>query len=82
MQKRELGIHTHEEWKGMTQPVGLVMEPVVLDRLGIFPETDIRVISDFQRRLESLFKDQRDSNLSAGAGRFAFSRRSRGRRSA
>ena len=62
MQKRELGIHTHEEWKGMTQPVGLVIEPVVLDRLGIFPETDIRVISDFQRRLESLFKDQEKDN--------------------
>ena len=62
MQKRELGIQIHEEWKGMTQHVGLVMEPIVLDRLGIFPETDVRVISNFQRRLEYLFEDQEKDN--------------------
>jgi len=57
MQQKELGIHIHEEWKGMTQPVGLVVEPVVLDRLGIFPERNISLISDLQRRLEALFGD-------------------------
>ena len=56
MQQKELGIHIHEEWKGMTQPVGLVVEPVVLDRLGIFPERNISLISDLQRRLESLLE--------------------------
>ena len=58
MRDRELGINIHEEWIGMTQPVGLVVEPTVLDRFGIFPEKDIKVVSDFQRRLESLFEDQ------------------------
>ena len=27
------GVHTHEEWKGMAQPVGLVVELLVLNRL-------------------------------------------------
>lgn len=58
MSLREAGIHIHEEWKGMVQPVGLVVEPTVLDRLGIFPEKNIRVLSDLQIRLESLFNDQ------------------------
>ena len=58
MRDRELGINIHEEWIGMTQPVGLVVEPTVLDRFGIFPEKDIKVVSDFQRRLASLFEDQ------------------------
>ena len=35
MRDRELGINIHEEWIGMTQPVGLVVEPTVLDRFGI-----------------------------------------------
>ena len=52
MLSREFGIHIHEEWKGMTQPVGLVLEPIVLDRLGIFPEQSIKVLSDLQLRLE------------------------------
>ena len=58
MREREIGLYIHEEWIGMTQPVGLVVEPTVLDRLGIFPEKDIKVLSDFQRRLNSLFEDQ------------------------
>ena len=58
MSQRESGIHVHEEWKGMTQPVGLVVEPIILDRLGIFPEKDLKVLSDLQRRLESLLEDQ------------------------
>ena len=56
---QELGIHIHEEWRGMTQPVGLVVEPIVLDRFGIFPETNIKVISDLQMRLEVLIESQR-----------------------
>ncbi len=62
MLERTLGIHVHEEWKGMTQPVGLVVEPLILDRLGIFPEKDIKVISDLQRRLSSLLEDEIQSD--------------------
>ena len=58
MSLKESGIHIHEEWKGMTQPVGIVVEPTVLDRLGIFPEKNIRVVSNLQTRLESLFVEQ------------------------
>ncbi len=58
MSLKESGINIHEEWKGMTQPVGLVVEPTVLDRLGIFPEKNIKVVSDLQSRLESLFEEE------------------------
>ena len=58
MSTKEFGINIHEEWKGMTQPVGLVLESIVLDRLGIFPEKSISVISDLQRRLESLLEEK------------------------
>ena len=54
MSSKEFGINIHEEWKGMTQPVGLVVEPIVLERLGIYPEKNIAFISHLQRRLESL----------------------------
>ncbi len=56
---KEDGVHIHEEWKGMTQPIGLVVEPIVLDRLGIFPERSIKVVSDLQRRLENLLEEQK-----------------------
>jgi hypothetical protein len=52
------GVHTHEEWKGMAQPVGLVVEPVVLNRLGVFPESATTVLADWQQRLEQLLDDQ------------------------
>jgi len=48
MPPRAPGVHTHEEWKGMAQPVGLVVEPVVLNRLGIFPESATTVLADWQ----------------------------------
>ena len=57
MTPRAPGVHTHEEWKGMAQPVGLVVEPVVLSRLGIFPETATTVMADWQQRLERLLKE-------------------------
>ena len=65
MSTRESGIHTHEEWKGMTQPVGLVVEPIVLDRFGIYPERNINILSDLQRRLEELFIDMVEKNLTS-----------------
>ncbi|MFN9659791.1 MAG: Eco57I restriction-modification methylase domain-containing protein, partial [Cyanobacteriota bacterium] len=58
MPPRPPGVHTHEEWKGMAQPVGLVVEPVVLNRLGIFPESATTVLADWQQRLEQLLDDQ------------------------
>jgi hypothetical protein len=58
MPPRAPGVHTHEEWKGMAQPVGLVVEPVVLSRLGVFPESATTVLADWQQRLEQLLEDQ------------------------
>jgi len=58
MPPRAPGVHTHEEWKGMAQPVGLVVEPVVLNRLGVFPESATTVLADWQQRLEQLLEDQ------------------------
>jgi len=59
MAARAPGVHTHEEWKGMAQPVGLVVEPVVLNRLGVFPESTTTVLADWQQRLEQLLEDKR-----------------------
>jgi hypothetical protein len=42
----------------MANPVGLVVEPVVLNRLGIFPESATAVLADWQRRLTDLLQDQ------------------------
>jgi len=42
----------------MANPVGLVVEPVVLNRLGIFPESATAVLADWQRRLDELLQDQ------------------------
>jgi hypothetical protein len=42
----------------MTNTVGLVVEPVVLNRLGIFPESARAVLADWQRRLADLLEDQ------------------------
>ena len=58
MPARAPGVYTHEEWKGMAQPVGLVVEPVVLNRLGVFPESATTVLADWQQRLEQLLEDQ------------------------
>jgi PAS domain-containing protein len=65
MPPRAPGVHTHEEWKGMAQPVGLVVEPVVLNRLGIFPESATTVLADWQQRLEELLEDQPDGEQAA-----------------
>ncbi|MCP9941765.1 N-6 DNA methylase [Cyanobium sp. ATX 6E8] len=65
MPPRTPGVHTHEEWKGMAQPVGLVVEPVVLNRLGVFPESATTVLADWQQRLEQLLEDQPVSDQAA-----------------
>jgi hypothetical protein len=67
MPPRPPGIHTHEEWKGMANPVGLVVEPVVLNRLGIFPESATAVLADWQRRLGDLLEDHQLSEDGAWA---------------
>ena len=58
MPPRAPGDLTHEGWKGMAQPVGLVVEPMVLNRPGIFPESAFTVLADCQQRLEELLEDQ------------------------
>ena len=50
----------------MAQPVGLVVEPVVLNRLGIFPESATTVLADWQQRLEQLLEDQPVGEQAAG----------------
>jgi hypothetical protein len=42
----------------MANPVGLVVEPAVLNRLEIFPESATAVLADWQRRLADLMEDQ------------------------
>jgi hypothetical protein len=50
----------------MAQPVGLVVEPVVLNRLGVFPESATTVLADWQQRLEQLLEDQPAGDQAAG----------------
>jgi len=54
------GLHTHQEWLGLVQPVGLVVAPVVLTRLGLFPESGPRALADGQRRLLDLLEELED----------------------
>ena len=56
------GLHTHQEWLGLVQPVGLVVAPVVLDRLGLFPEAGTARLADGQRRLKELLKPVQDAS--------------------
>jgi hypothetical protein len=58
MPQRAPGVLSHKEWKGMAQPVGQVVEPVVLNRLGIFPESATTVLADWQQRMELLLEDR------------------------
>ena len=51
------GVHTHQEWLGLVQPVGLVVAPVVLTRLGLFPESQPRALAESQRRLLDLLQE-------------------------
>ncbi len=51
------GIHTHTEWLGLVQPVGLVVAPAVLTKLELFPETDTGYLSSRQRQLAGLLEE-------------------------
>ena len=53
-------IHTHEQWLGLVQPVGLVVAPAVLAKLELFPNQSTAYLSSLQRQLEALL-EERDS---------------------
>ncbi len=66
------GLHTHQEWLGLVQPVGLVVAPVVLTRLGLFPESQPRSLADGQRRLLDLLEEVEtpDGEIASAVDRF------------
>jgi len=66
------GLHTHQEWLGLVQPVGLVLAPVVLTRLGLFPESQPRILADGQRRLLDLLEEVETpcGDIVSAVGRF------------
>jgi hypothetical protein len=53
-------IHTHEQWLGLVQPVGLVVAPAVLAKLELFPNQGTAYLSSLQRQLDALL-EERDS---------------------
>jgi hypothetical protein len=52
------GIHTHEQWLGLVQPVGLVVAPAVLTKLQLFPNQGTAYLSGSQRQLKSLLEER------------------------
>ena len=52
------GIHTHEQWLGLVQPVGLVVAPAVLTKLQLFPNQGTAYLSGCQRQLKSLLEER------------------------
>ena len=55
------GTHTHEQWLGLVQPVGLVVAPAVLTKLELFPNQGTPYLSALQRQLEALLEEQENS---------------------
>ena len=51
------GTHTHEQWLGLVQPVGLVVAPAVLSKLALFPNQGTPYLASRQRQLEGLLED-------------------------
>ena len=51
------GPHTHEQWLGLVQPVGLVVAPAVLSTLQLFPNQSTPYLSARQRQLEGLLEE-------------------------
>jgi hypothetical protein len=45
------GPHTHEQWLGLVQPMGLVVAPAVLSALQLFPNQSTPYLSARQRQL-------------------------------
>ena len=52
------GVHTHEQWLGLVQPVGLVVAPAVLSKLELFPNQGTAYLSARQRQLEALLEER------------------------
>lgn len=55
------GIHTHEQWLGLVQPVGLVVAPAVLAKLELFPNQGTPYLSSLQRHLDALLEERETS---------------------
>jgi hypothetical protein len=51
------GPHTHDQWLGLVQPVGLVVAPAVLSALQLFPNQSTPYLSARQRQLEGLLEE-------------------------
>ena len=51
-------IHTHEQWLGLVQPVGLVVAPAVLAKLELFPNQGTAYLSSLQRQLDALLEER------------------------
>ena len=51
------GRHTHEQWLGLVQPVGLVVAPAVLAKLDLYPNQGTAYLSARQRQLEGLLEE-------------------------
>ena len=51
------GPHTHEQWLGLVQPVGLVVAPAVLSALQLYPNQSTPYLSARQRQLEGLLEE-------------------------
>jgi hypothetical protein len=51
------GSHTHEQWLGLVQPVGLVVAPAVLSKLALFPNQGTPYLASRQRQLEGLLEE-------------------------
>ena len=52
------GSHTHEQWLGLVQPVGLVVAPAVLAKLQLFPNQSTAYLAARQRQLEALLEER------------------------
>ena len=50
-------LHTHQQWLGLVQPVGLVVAPAVLTKLDLFPNQRPAYLSALQLQLEALLDE-------------------------
>lgn len=55
------GSHTHEQWLGLVQPVGLVVAPAVLAKLELFPNQGTAYLAARQRQLEALLEERENA---------------------
>ena len=55
-------LHTHQQWLGLVQPVGLVVAPAVLTKLDLFPNQRPAYLSALQLQLEALLDEVDGAN--------------------